>query len=187
MAHHDDIWAEALQEAYASAPVDEMILSTLEIRHQSIDGTAIRVVLDNGERYTIDGEEFWGHFLTLEADAPIQANQSVLFQACQFSLQLPDQREGSLPTLEIELDNVTRQIMQYMDDAIGQKAPMEVSYREYLLTDKVKPHFIISGMTMKSVRTTPTKVVGSAQFSDMINRSFPGKVYRPSEFRSLRK
>lgn len=185
MTQHDDIWSAALQEAYASAPVSEVILHTLELRHPSFVETAVRVVLDYGDQYVIGGELLDGHYLTLENDAPIQSGQTVFFQSCMFSMDLPEQKEGSLPSIEIELDNVTRQIMGYLDAAIGTKAPMELTYREYLSSDKTMPQFILGGLSMKEVKSNLGKVTGTAQFSDLVNKNFPGKIYRPGEFQGL--
>jgi hypothetical protein len=185
MADPDDIWTEALQEAYASAPSDEVILHTLELRHPAFPDTSIRVVMDHGEEYVVSGEEVDGHFLGLEVDAPVQAGQVVFFQACMFSLTLPDQKEGSLPTIEVELDNVTRLVMEHLDAAIGLKAPMELTYREYIASDMGEPQFILGGLTLKEVKSNLGRVTGTAQFSDLVNKSFPKKLYRPSEFQGL--
>lgn len=186
MTVHDDIWHEALQEAYASAPTDEVILSTLEIRHPSFTDGAIRVVMDHGDMFTIESVDTWGHYMKLENTAPVQAGQTVFFQACMFKITLPEQRDGALPSVNIELDNVTREMMQYLDDAIGQRAPIEITYREYLASDKLTPQFIMSGLTMKTVDSSLSKIVGTAQFGDLVNKSFPKKLYRPDEFKGLR-
>lgn len=181
----DDIWGEALQEAYASAPTSEVILHTLEFRHPVFGNSPIRLVRDHGEEVTIGGETFYGFYLTLEDDAPIQASQSVFFQGCMFNFDLPEQKEGSLPTITVELDNVTRTITSYMDQAIGHRAVMEMTYREYLLSDRTAPQFILGGFSLREVTSTVNRVTGTAQFGDLLNRNFPGKIYRPDEFRGL--
>lgn len=185
MAEHDDIWSQAIQEAYASAPSSEVILHTLELRHPAFSGTAIRVVMDYGDDYMVDGEEVSGHYLGLEGDAPVQASQTVFFQSCMFSLDLPEQKDGALPTIQVELDNVTRLVMEYLDEAIGQKAPMDLTYREYIASDKTAPQFILGGLTLKEVKSNLGRVTGTAQFSDLVNKSFPRKLYRPGEFQGL--
>jgi len=182
---NEDIWEEALQEAYATAPTNEVILHTLELRHPSFVDTAIRVVMDIGTSFTVEDEEVFGHYLTLEDSAPDSPQQSVFFQSCMFDLNLPEQKEGSLPSIGIELDNVSRLVIQYLDNAIGQRAPIELTYREYLFSDKEKPQFILGGLTMRQVKANAGKISGTAQFSDLINKSFPSKLYRPDEFRGL--
>lgn len=174
-----------MQEAYASAPSGEVILHTLELRHPALAQAAIRVVQDHGQPHAVDNEELFGHFLKLENNAPVQADQLVFFQACMFNLDLPEQKEGSLPTIKVELDNVTREVVEYLDAAVGELAPLDLTYREYVASDKTQPQFILKGLTMKEVKATLGRVTGTAQFSDLVNKNFPGKVYRPSEFQGL--
>jgi hypothetical protein len=181
---HDDIWNQAIQEAYALAPAEEVILHTLELTHSSMPN-AIRVVADHGDSITIDGTLFSGHYLTLEDDYPGEGGESVFFQSCMFDFELPEQKLGSLPQIQISLDNVTRELMEYVDAIIAESSPLQLTYREYLYSDKETPQFILTGLSMKRISCTLTKVTGTAEFSDLINRSFPNKVYRPEEFRGL--
>ena len=73
--------SEAIKEAYASAPSEQIILHTLELRHPAfVDETgqlvAIRVVRDTGD--------LWAR---LESQAPLQAGERVQFVAMGFELQ----------------------------------------------------------------------------------------------------
>lgn len=193
MVEHDDIWAAALQEAYASAPTDEVILSTLELRHPSFieDGqlTAVRVISEFGtlleESEDPDVEDVYGWELKLEDNAPVQAGQTVKFVSCQFSITKPEQNENELPTFNIAIDNVSRLIMQYLDDALAYRAKLELTYREYLASDVLTPSFILGGASLKDVKCNNARVTGTARFADLVNKTFPGKVYRPNEFRGL--
>lgn len=179
-------YSEAAQEAMASVTSDDVILECLELRHPSFINTAVRIVSDNGDYYEIDGLETFGHYLTLESDAPIQAGQTVFYQSCMFSNSLPEQKEGRLPNIKIEIDNVTRDIVKHLDEAIGQQAPIEVSYRMYLASDKTTPQFIMHGMELREVASNLNRVTATAEFSDLTNKTFPSKVYRPDEFRGLK-
>lgn len=181
----DDIWSEALQEAYASAPTEEVILHTLELRHVSFGSDAVRVVQDTGKYHPELGDDIYGHYMTLESNAPMDAGESVFFSACMIDMTIPEQREGSLPTIEIQLDNVTKTIMGYLDNAINVRAPMDLSYREYLYSDLTTPQFVMHGLSIKNVKANLTRVVATASFADLNGKSFPKKLYRPSEFRSL--
>lgn len=189
MADHDDIWTEALQEAYASAPTDEVILHTLELRHPSFledsEETPIRVVRDFGELLEIGDPDIFGHLLGLELDAPKNPGETVRFIACMFDIDLPAQREGGVPEVEISLDNVTREVSKYLDAATETRVPVELTYREYLASDKTEPQFILHGLTLSRVKTNVFRITGTASFVDLVNKSFPGKVYRPSEFKGL--
>lgn len=190
MSTSDDIWSEAIQEAYASAPTDEIILSTIELRHPSFinqdgDVQPIRVVQDYGELIEEGDPDIYGWKLFLESDAPANPGEEVIFVSMMFSFELPPQQEGSLPTIEITLDNVTREVSKYLDEAVNLDEEIEVTYREYLLSDKSEPQFVLPGMTINTVVSNVQKVTASASFADLINRNFPGKLYRPEEFRGL--
>lgn len=119
--------SEALKEAYASNPVGQVIVETLEFRHPSfVDGNgnpaAFRIV-----------NQFEDVFATLEATTPLQPGQTVQFVAFAFSVQLPGFEEGQAPTLKITVDNVGRELMEQLELATASQAPIEVTYRPYLL------------------------------------------------------
>lgn len=178
MTAHDDIWDLALQEAYASAPVDETILHTLEFSHPAFaDG--VRIVMDTGDLIEKGDPDIYGHQLNIES------GELVTFVACNFNFTIPDQNEGSLPSIKITVDNVTKQISQYLEEAVNLKSPLSLTYREYLASDPTQPQYIISGLSVKEVSSSSTKVTCTAQFSDLLNKSFPKKVYRPEDFRGL--
>jgi hypothetical protein len=190
MADSDDIWEQALQEAYASAPVEEIILYTLELRHPSFINeddvvSPIRLVKDYGVLLEEGDPDVYGWNLFLENDAPANAGEEVRFYSLMFDFELPAQQEGALPTIEITIDNVTRELSQYLDEAVKLDSPIELTYREYLLSNKEEPQFVLNGMTIQSVKSTVFQVTISASFADLINRNFPGKIYRPEEFRGL--
>ena len=71
--------SEAIKEAYASAPSEQIILHTLELRHPAfVDETgqlvAIRVVRDTGD--------LWAR---LESQAPLQAGERVRLTEAPFA------------------------------------------------------------------------------------------------------
>lgn len=190
MSISDSLWSEALEEAYASNPSDEVILHTLEFRHPSFvddegEPTAVRVVMDPGELLEAGDPDIYGLELTLEADAPMNAGETVKFVSCMFDFSLPGQPDGALPEVEVSLDNVTREISAYLDAAVGERATLELTYREYLASDRTQPQFLINGLSLSRVRSNVFRVVGTASFVDLLNKSFPAKLYRPNEFRGL--
>lgn len=187
-----DIWDDALAEAYVSAPSDDVILATLELRHPSFvdeEGhvTPIRIVCEDGELQSVtdDGVEVYGWMCTLEPEAPVGASTSVLFQSCEFDFTFPEQTQDKLPSMNIEIVNVTRQVSKYLDAAVESRAVVEVTYREFLWSDRTSPKYIMGGLSMTSVESTLFRVTGAASFTDLINKSFPRKVYRPEEYRGL--
>lgn len=190
MTTSDDIWDQAIQEAYASSPAGEIILYTLELRHPSfvdLDGNdaPIRLVRDFGELLEEGDPDIFGYELKLEDDAPLDAGDFVKFVSCMFDFELPAQQEGSLPTIEIIIDNVTKEVSQYLDAVVELDTNIEVTYREYLLSDLESSQFVLNGMTIQKVDSTVTRVTATASFADLVNQNFPRKLYRPEEFRGL--
>lgn len=190
MVDHNDIWDLALQEAYASAPINDVVLHTLELRNTTFvddedNPIAIRVVMAYGDSEIIDGEEIDGYYLKLEADAPAEAGQTVFFTGCMFGVSLPEQNISGIPSIEITLDNVSYEISQHLEATVAVKAPIYITYREFLFSNKDSPAFIINGLSMKRVKISGAKATGTATFNDLQNKSFPKKLYRPSEFRGL--
>lgn len=190
MTTSDDIWEQAIQEAYASAPVGDIILYTLELRHPSFINLSsvvepIRVVSDYGVLLESGDPDIYGYNLFLESDAPADAGAEVPFVSCMFDFELPAQQEGALPTIQIKINNVSREISQYLDNAVNFEDPIELTYREYMLSDKSQPQFVLDGMNIQMIKTNVTSVTATASFIDLINRNFPGKIYRPTEFRGL--
>lgn len=183
----DDLWSIAMQEAVTLAPSTDVILHTIEIRVPTDSGfTAFRCVLDYGT-LLVDGDPpIYGHMLTLEADAPLNPSESVAFVGCMFEMSLPAQNE-SPPSIELTVDNVTQQITQALDAAVGLNTPIEVTYREYLASDPATVQYKLPTGVLQRVSSLPSRVRGSVVFNDFFNTNFPAIVYRPSEFPSLQK
>ena len=181
-----DPWSDAIAEAYASAPLDDEIISTLEMRHPALT-EPIRVALWLGDivKYDDEGQPIFGINLRLENDAPVNGGAVVTFISCAFDFALPDQQEGQLPSVEISVDNVAHVISPQLDTLIGIKQKLEVTYREYLLSDLDAPQYILRGLSMSGIKSNLTRLTGTASFADLINLNFPSKVYRPEEFPGL--
>ena len=182
----DDAWSEAIAEAYASSPLDDEIISTLELRHAQLL-KPIRVALWLGEivEYDEDGQPIFGISLTLEDDAPANPGQQATFYSCAFEFSLPDQEEGRVPTVEVQVDNVAHLLTPQLDALIGTKSKMEVTYREYLASDTTAPQYILRGLTMQNISSNLSRISGTASFANLVNLNFPSKVYQPSEFPGL--
>lgn len=171
---------QAIKEAYASAPVDEVIVSTLELIHPSFvddqgNPTAARVA-NSYQDYTFG----------LEATAPRNAGEMVLFQRCAFSLTLPQWSEGAAPELQLKIDNVSREITRYLEQAIVQLTPILVIYRPYLASDptlpQMDPPFIFS---LSKVQVDTFQITGTANTNDVHNWPFPNEKYDPARFPGL--
>lgn len=178
----NDLLSQAIKEAYASAPVDEIELNTLEIRHPSfIDDegqpTAIRVVRD----YT-DLTAY------LEADAPLNGGEEVTFIGYPFDFTLPTIEDGAAGLLQITIDNTSPEIGRYIELANESPEPIEITYRPYLASDLSGPqmdpplHMEVLGI---SIDTGTNVITLKAGWVNLVNKLFPGKVYTYAEYPGL--
>lgn len=178
--------SEAIKEVMATTPATDVILRTLEFRHVSFTGGPVRLVSDHGYfLYAATPNDIYGHRLTLESTASANASETVDFVACMFNFQDPDQKENELPSLNIEIDNIMFEVSQYFDSAIEHLEPMEVTYRVYLESDPTNPQTWVTGLTVNSVKSNISKVIIVAEFSDFVNKNFPGILYTSQEYQTL--
>lgn len=176
----DNTLSEALKEAYASAPSDVILLHTLELRHPAFidsDGnpTAIRVVRDHVD-----------HVCTLEDTAPMNAGEEVEFVAMAFDLELPSVNASPSPEIVITIDNVSTEIVAYLDKAVETQEMIEMTYRPYLSDDLSCPQMnppitlIISDISVDCFKITAT-----ARMMDIGNKSFPAENYTVKKYPGL--
>lgn len=174
------LYSEALKEAYAANPVDDVVLDTLEIRHPAFvddsgNPTAVRIVRGYDDITA-----------TLEADAPLNPGQAVQFIACAFNFVLPGFKSGDVPQLQITLDNVSREITAHLEQAIVEITPIEITYRPYLYSDLSAPQMdppitmILSDVTVDVFQVTAT-----ATLNDVHNWPFPNRLYDTTSFPGL--
>lgn len=186
----DARFTEAIKEAMALADAEDVILETIEFRHPSIvdaggNPSGLRFVNDYGSLVSGTDDDRVVN-LTLEADAPIDAGRSVAFVACAFTLTPAGQEQGGKPTLQIEMDGIAAAISDQLDGMVDSAAaPIAVTYRLYLASKPEAPQAVSPHATVNSVSCTLTRVSAEAGYPDTINRTFPGKLYRPDEYPSL--
>lgn len=165
---------EALKEAYASAPSSEVILHTLEIRHSDFT-QPIRVVRDYN-----DFDAY------LESDAPENPGELVTFIAMSFDFIMPEVSKSTSPEIEISLDNVSGEIIGYLDSAAQSPDLIEVTYRPYLLSDISGPQMNPPlTLVIRSVTADVFRVRAVAGYADLSNRKFPNEVYTSERFAGL--
>lgn len=118
--------SDALAEANAIAPVDDIIWHTIEIRHEAF-------VDDNGDPDSLRFVQAMENMQApLEDGAPVRAGQWVTWTALGFRFYLPSIEPGITPEIEITVDGVNRQMMSYLDQAVASGKPLWLSYRPYL-------------------------------------------------------
>lgn len=166
--------SEAIREAYATAPVAEVILHTLEIRHAAFT-QPIRVVCDHRDLLA-----------RLEADAPLDAGQWVTFNAFAFEPVPPGSSQQPNPEMQVKVDNVGREISDALDLAVESGTPAEITYRPYLASDPAQPEMTpVMHMTLISAQLSQLSVALRAGFPDFANRKFPGEDYTAARFPGL--
>jgi hypothetical protein len=167
----------AIKEAYASCPSDVVELPTIEIYH-STWSSPVRLVRD---RQNLTA--------TLEAGAPNNPAEEVLFTAFPFNFSLPKIGEGR-QELRITIDGASRILIdtiEAMDLTVDD--PVRVIYRPYLSTDLSGPHMnpplklVCAGE--RAISINAKQVMLSCGYADFMNRKFPRKIYRIEEFPGL--
>ena len=171
----DPTLSEALQEAYAIAPTNEVIYHTLELWHPAFSAP-IRVVRD----YTnIDAK--------IEATAARDAGAVVPFTAYAFNVIPPDLSAQSLPQCTIEIDNISRDIMAQVDLAIMATDKITVIYRAYLSGELTvgpqnDPPLEMEIITLSA---NPYRLTATAGFSNLLDQRFPSLDYTLEKFEGL--
>lgn len=170
----DSALSQAIKEAYASAPNTEVAYHTLEIYHPSFT-TPIRVVRD-----------FVDLSAKLEASAPRDASTYVTFVGFGFDLVLPEVSSTGVPTLQITIDNVSRDIMAGLEAAVTTSTPITMIYRLYISSDLTAPqNNPPMSMTIISLQADVFKVTATATFGDLVNKKFPSVLYNVEKFPGL--
>ena len=165
---------QAIREAYASAPSDTVVFHTLEIGHPAFS-EPIRVVRDR-------------QMLTarLEASAPRQGGQLVNFVGFAFDIVPPEVTHTAVPQCVIELDNVSREIVAHIEQAISSPELITVTYRAYLSDDLTAPENDPPlTLTVLAISANVFRVRATCGFPNLANKRFPGLDYTAEVFPGL--
>ena len=168
----EEQWTDAIKEAYNMAPMGIIIHPTLELRHESWV-TPVRIVCD-----TVD-------LSAKIEDSGYQGGTTQTFMACAFEV-IPPESSDKLPEITISIDNVSHIISEQIDVAMTVRAPIEITYREYLNTDPLSgPHYVLNRLTIRRITVNEKNITGTATFGDFINRAFPRQLFNTTEFPGL--
>jgi hypothetical protein len=170
----DTTLSEAIKEAYASAPADQIIYHTLEIWHPNFT-VPIYVVRDFNDLTA-----------TKEATAARDASTAVTFVGFAFNLTPPEVDMGGVPQCVIEIDNVSREILANIEASMGSTETITVIYRAYLSDDLSGPENDPPlELTIHSITADPFKVRAVAGFGSLANLTFPRLEYSSEVFPGL--
>lgn len=139
---------------YASAPADQVIIHTLEIKHSAID--TIRICADYAD-----------HELTLET------SEVVTFEQSGFDIELPNRDTSGNQVLTFAVSNVTGEAQAALDDAMSAGGEVTVTYRAYLASDTTTPAEPPTVMTLIGATFQSGTVQLKASYFDLLNTAWP--------------
>lgn len=173
--------SEALAEASAFATAAQPALMTLAFYHPAI------VDAETGEQvvvYTVnDNQDLRA---TLEADAPLQGGEQVLFRAVPMEITLPTEADGAPGEVSITISNVARLLMGHLEAVTRSQEPVVMIVRTYLPGDTSAPHETPPlRVTLRSASATVASVTARAGYGDTTNRRFPPDEYNQQDFLGL--
>ena len=178
----DTSLSEALKEAYASAPANTIIYSTIEMWHSAFT-TPIRVV----RAYTDITAQ-------LESTAPRDPGAIVTFVAFSFDITRPEVVSDSIPQITITIDNVSREVLANIEKTIGTYETIKIIYREYIGIDGNTSN-LGQGygpennppieLTVLGITADVHKITATAGFPNLNNKKFPTTAYDSTVFTGL--
>jgi Domain of unknown function (DUF1833) len=157
----------ALQEAYATARTDVLLLDTIVI--QQSNGNTLYLVQDrvNHTFATSDG---------------------VLheFEAAAFRFVLPNTGNDGVQELSISIDNVDRRVGLFAEEAAANDASIRVIYSPYIAsipdTPQRNPPLTLF---LTDIVITAMELTARASFADVVNKRFLTEFYNRERFPAL--
>lgn len=103
---------------------------------------------------------------------------SDVYTACGLNITLPDQPQSGLPSGQLALDNVNKDLMFWLEESNGARGATAT----FLIVRRSDPDTIESQMTLffQSITATQQTVQGDLTLDDIFNRSGMPFIYRPS-------
>lgn len=154
--------SQLLQTVYASAPTDQVVIHTLELKHSAFTNGAIRLC---------QGFD--------DVSATLEDASTVTFSASGFGVSLPARAVKGRQDLQFQIDNVTGTALKNIHAAQEAGGAVQVIYRAYLASDLSAPAQPPTVMTAVDVSATPLSVSVTASFHDLVNKSWPRRFYTP--------
>lgn len=157
--------SQLLQTLYASAPVDDLIIHTLELVDPAfaVDGFPAGVIR------LVQG--FDDYSLGLETD------ETVAFTAAPFGVSLPAKSVKGRQDLSFRIDNVTGEVLRAIEASQEAGNKTSVIYRVYAGSDLTYPANPPVAMTAVSAQIDLNTVTITATFHDLVNKAWPFRRY----------
>lgn len=155
-----------LEEVYASAPTDKVLIHTLQVSHDTV-----------GDFYYARSYD--------DVIAVTEEESEVTFQAVALSLQLPKKGVQGREDLVFTLDNVNGEALVAIDQMMEAGGNTSVIYRSYVSTDLTGPQERIP-LVATSASINVSAVSINATFRDFVNKAWPRRRYTLGDFSGLK-
>ena len=158
----------AIREAFAVSTAEDPPLDTIQISHPSLADSI----------YLVKNRE--------DLDLTLETGEVVTFKGCGFRMALPPSGDNGLQELTVAVDNVDRQVSDFLDQVKTSKVPVQVTYRPYLDSVRTEPQMdppLV--LFLGDAKISVFEATGRASFADLINKKFATEYYTRSRFNSL--
>ena len=170
----------AIQEAYAAAPQNVILLHTLEINHPAFSKPA-RVC-----RWPVTGNEPDTFRCLIESYALHNHGEVVEFVGLPFEITLPEKSTDTPGTFKLKLDNVGDTLDEELEAAVLYGSKITAIYREYIKgtegTDG--PRCVWDGITLTNPTMDGQSISADGSILDWMFKPF-GRIYLPSNYPAL--
>lgn len=146
-----------LKTVYASAPDDELILITLELR---LSADHVLRVVQGFENQTLAVDGVYHEFT-----------------AAAISVALPSSNTSGQQSLRFSIGGINNIVQRYVDEALENKTPITLIYREYLESDKSAPARQPYVMVMSGIQLEGDEAQFEASYWDILNYAWPRQRY----------
>lgn len=182
---------EVLQEAYASAAPDKIVIDTISVYYDGL----LNAQAEPDELYIFGGENASAVdekgvpllVARIEQDALRHGGELVTFLGIPFSITLPPMNTEAVAAAQITIDSVGREMHDILEAAAKAGKQIEITYRAYVRGNETEGpqslpprKFIFTGAVAANA-----SVSGRLAFLAMGNRPYPFDTYTPEVFRTL--
>lgn len=174
-------YKRALIEALSTPDAKEVVFDTIELIHPLfVDDAGKQMAV----RLVLGQDDIFGR---LENTAVLNPGQIVQFYAADFGMTMGDLAEGVVPSLQLKIANLDREITMHIEQAAQSYDPMVLYYRPYLSgNESIGSEMDVPYMFQLANVTVDVFVVsGTATLDDVHNFAFPNKRYVPEVFKGL--
>lgn len=158
---------EALEEAYATAPLGEVVHWTIQIDHASFAEPirAVRAVEDMDLPLTLGGTP-------------------VTFIAIPFTVVEGSEGPDGTKGFRLSVGNPSYMI-PYLRAAAGSSAPFDITFRVYTSTDLTQPGDVLDGLILRQADLTVTDVEATIDAPQIDDQAFPLETYSAELYPTL--